>query len=317
MSTRDTVLATIEASVRSVTANKLRSITTAYTAALRAGFNSNPSAGIDEIISSAEAHRMLTDALAGASTAVQTAIRAGYRAGARQARTEAGTDTGGTEADDTAYLDSILADVRTAFAAASIDIVDSVRAADDHTQDPASRVDTAEQATDRAVRRLNVRIAAAAVVAVHRGYTDAQVAGFARLGNTSPYLNLRKRWEVTSTSPCPACAGLHGSIVGVDEEFDHEASDDPGFAPPKVYRDLHGPPRHPNCRCRIVLEPSEASAQLQTEAARRPPAAGSSSRLSAADIRRMPSTRYNALMKFLTATYDRLTALIRKIRDGG
>lgn len=307
--------------MRSVVTGKLRGITTAYTAALRAALNANPTASIDEIISSPDVHRMLTDALAGASTAVQISIRAGYRGGQRHARTEAGAESArlGHDAEqatvEAAFLDNILADVAVAFRAAGVDIVDSVRANDDSNADAAARIQAGSEATDRAVRRLSVRITAAAAVAVHRGYTDTQLAIYAHLGAAAPYLSLRKRWVVTSTTPCPACSGLHDTAIGIDEEFDHDETDDPAFNPPRVYRDLQGPPRHPNCRCRIVLEPTEASEQLRTETRRRPPT--TARRVSAADIRRMPAARYKALITFLTVTFERLTQLIRKIRDGG
>lgn len=52
-------------------------------------------------------------------------------------------------------------------------------------------------------------------------------------------------------SSCSACKALHGSIRPVLVEFSHSA----GERSLRVYRDLLGPPRHPNCRCRLVAVP--------------------------------------------------------------
>jgi hypothetical protein len=63
---------------------------------------------------------------------------------------------------------------------------------------------------------------------------------------------LMKRWRTTSTQPCGMCEALDGTMVGINGEFDHQATTDPRDLRP-VWRNLAGPPRHPNCRCRLEL----------------------------------------------------------------
>jgi hypothetical protein len=61
-----------------------------------------------------------------------------------------------------------------------------------------------------------------------------------------------KRWIVTSNDPCGMCEALDGTMVGVNGEFDHNATtSEKDYR--RVWRNLLGPPRHPNCRCRLEL----------------------------------------------------------------
>lgn len=56
----------------------------------------------------------------------------------------------------------------------------------------------------------------------------------------------RKRW-LSSSDACPICLALDGKTVGLDEAFTTE----PGGGP---YAQVFMPPRHPSCRCTIVME---------------------------------------------------------------
>lgn len=320
----DTLLATLEQRVRSLVTARLRTIVTEYGVYLLSAIKQHPQASATEILSQPAVHTALTTTLSAAHSSVESTIRAGYTAAARAGIHTATADTaalGHTTADigtPTAYLDTILGDLRRAFDTARLDITDSVRAAHDGTTGqaaPPARVLVSTEAVNRAVRRLGVRAGAAASVAVHRGYTEAQNAVYADLAAAHPTLNLLKRWEVTSANPCPACAALHGTAIAIDQQFDAAATDDPSTAPPAVHRDLHGPPRHPNCRCRLSLQPSPASTALRAEVAK--PTPGQATYLSAAAVRQMPTDQYELLTRFLAAALARVQRLAKEIRGGG
>lgn len=95
-------------------------------------------------------------------------------------------------------------------------------------------------------RRVLMRVGHSAGVASQRGYTDATLRSAASLDKAGHVL--RKVWvaQFVNNTPCPECRRLHGTEVGPTEQFDAGPSS-------RVYRDLNGPPRHPRCRCKIVL----------------------------------------------------------------
>lgn len=312
------LLITVEERTATRIAEQLRAVTRQAGATVRAAGRRLPGASGAEVTSDAAVHAAFSSALGAARSATDAALRAGFRAAAHAGHSavhdrlgDGRTGAGQRELDadlDTGYLDAVLADVSAAFDTARVDLPESVRAAIDAGSDPAD-------AADRAVRRLGVRVYAAATVAVNRGYTEGQLAAHTTLAADAGYLGRVKRWEVTSDTPCPACAALHGSELGVDEPFDADAGSSGRWTAPRVYRDLQGPPRHPNCRCRLVLGLTAASTQLRQQISR--PGPDLPTFLSAADIRRLPAVQYQALVAFLTAANTRLAALLQEIRDGG
>jgi len=318
----DALLRTLEQRVRTLVDAALRAIPAQVGGHLTAQLNAQPDASGAQIVSAPEVHDALVTALDAARGKAEAAIRAGFKAAAQagigragaQAR-DLGFDAGSITAP-TATLDAILRDLQTAFDTARLDMLDTVRAGLDDAagSDPAARVLIARGALERARRRLSVRASAAAAVAVHRGYTDGQSSVHDALKAAHPYLRLTKRWEVRSATPCPACAALHGTTVDLDAQFDATAGRTADYSPPRVWQDLHGPPRHPNCRCRLVLDPSEASTALRHQAAQ--PTPGRAAHLAAADIRRMPEAQYQALSTFLAAAVARLKALLKDIGRG-
>ena len=60
---------------------------------------------------------------------------------------------------------------------------------------------------------------------------------------------LRKLWvaNFVNNTPCEFCQALHGTEVGLDEDFPTDLNK------LKIYGDLKGPPRHPRCRCRLLI----------------------------------------------------------------
>jgi hypothetical protein len=326
MSADSAILLRIENRVRTQTRKRLTDITNHYGAVLGAHLRTTTAISGTEVLSNPDMHRALTTILDGAQASIENTVRAAYQAGGAAARRSARTDLAQYRYtvpektnDDGDYLIAILASVSLAFAVALTDIQDSVRAAYDAITGPAAaatRILATHAAIDRAIRRLGVRVVAGAVVAVHRGYTDTQNTIYRTYNDAHPSVKLNKQWRTTSTHPCPACKALDGATVAIDAEFDRTATTDPDHRPPPVFRNLLGPPRHPNCRCRLIYVATPATQALRTQVTA-PSRAPLPTRLTAAQVRQMPRTRYNALIAFFTAAARRISRLLHKVRSGG
>lgn len=325
MSADSTALEAIERKVRAQLATQLDTVVTnfgAYLAAVIRGADAHTS--ITDLLSRADVHSALTAVLTGAQSRIETSIRAGYLAAARLAHSsiidqfaDLGADTDTPLPDASAYLDAVITDVEKAFAAALVDIHHTIAAGYDGITGPnakSARILATNNALNRAARRLGVRVNAAAAVATHRGYTDTQLTLINRLAENATLMHVVKRWETTSTDPCPACAALHGTTARLDEDFDHNATTDTGARLPRVYRDLAGPPRHPNCRCRVVLNISDDTHTLARQMSATPPVPYTT--LTAQDIRDMPAANYKALLAFLRASTSTVNTLLKRIRRG-
>lgn len=92
------------------------------------------------------------------------------------------------------------------------------------------------------------RAAVAAAVVANRAYTDQQLAMYKQTALANPDKTFEKVWATNPNSdPCPECIALDGTSVGLWDEF-------PFTKDLAVFQnDQSGPPRHPNCRCRLVL----------------------------------------------------------------
>lgn len=257
MTPDDTALLAIEQRVRVQIAAQLSNINTRFGAFLGAVVaKTDPHTSATEILSRYDVHEVLTTTLDSAQAEVEDRTRAAYEAAVALALIALaaefqplGHDVPSTLVPPVDYIDALLASVRTAFHAALLDIHNSIRAAyDGVTGDraTAARVLTTNAALKRAIRRLGVRVTAAGVVAVHRGFTETQLAAYRDYEKINPYVVIEKRWETTAIDPCPTCQALDGTTLALDAEFDR------GDTLP-VYRNLLGPPRHPNCRCRLAL----------------------------------------------------------------
>jgi SPP1 gp7 family putative phage head morphogenesis protein len=112
----------------------------------------------------------------------------------------------------------------------------------------APRMTSAIQAGDRdkveqIILRDRLRAAAAEATARTRAQAEAALAQMEQNGVT------HVKWVATvDNRTCSACLALNGEIVAIRTQFDHLA----GELTTPVYRDLIAPPRHPNCRCRLV-----------------------------------------------------------------
>lgn len=189
---------------------------------------------------------------------VAASIQAGYAAAAQIALRHAQADLADAgydvpnvlpELDNT--VDHILRDVDTMFGDTQTDIHGGVAAGFDSADDLAGRRGAVGDSIKAAVSRLHQRAQAAAGTAVHQGASDAQQAIYTEYAN-SVGQHLGKRWTTTSATPCGMCEALDGTVVDLGVEFDRSATtDDKDLRP--VWRNLLGPPRHPNCRCQVEL----------------------------------------------------------------
>ena len=105
----------------------------------------------------------------------------------------------------------------------------------------------ASDRTDAYRRRIISRVAHSAGVAATRGYTDAVLDANRELEDFG--FRLRKLWvaNFVNNTPCEFCQALHGVEVDLDEDFPTDVNR------LKIYGDLKGPPRHPRCKCRLVI----------------------------------------------------------------
>lgn len=83
--------------------------------------------------------------------------------------------------------------------------------------------------------------------------------------------------------------------------------------PPNVYYDLQCPPRHPRCRCRIILLRAGAPPSPQQPAAAAAPVLF----IPAESVRTMPEDRYQALRDFHRAALHELGQVLRKHSEVG
>ncbi len=251
-------LLAVENQVRDGVAGQVEQADTGFGAVLLAAVAAGGVYTAVQVLSQATVHRALTAALGAAQVAVLGIVGAGYTAGAQlgraQAAAEFGVDVPAGLPDLGRVLPDLLADVRTAFADAQSDIVNDVVAAHDGVTGPdptPARVLTVRQALRRATDRLRFRLTASAVTGVHQGATDAQQAVYRRYAEDHPDLEVVVVWTVTSTVPCGYCAALDGTVAGPGGLYDATAGTPEGRRALKTYGPLTGPPRHPNCRCRL------------------------------------------------------------------
>jgi hypothetical protein len=100
-------------------------------------------------------------------------------------------------------------------------------------------------------KALALRLQMSVTSALYRGRGEAQIAAASALQSGEPGLGIYKKWITTSPTPCGSCLALEGlGEIPVDSLFDVGDSV-PGA--PAVFGNLSCPPRHPNCRCRLVI----------------------------------------------------------------
>lgn len=130
-----------------------------------------------------------------------------------------------------------------------------------------------------------------------------------------------KQWRTSHQPPdahtCHWCRNLNGVTVPLGASFPAgEAADLTGHGrltqPPRLYhKRLPGPPRHPRCRCRIVIVSGPVSA-VQGIAAAPQPVQGF---LEASDVRDLPGDQYQALTSFLEGASHELGKALARLRE--
>jgi hypothetical protein len=204
-------------------------------------------------------HTAITSNLTQAQQQIRAAITAGYTSAAHttfaKLSAELGDGAPTTLPPLGDNLDRLLSDIDTMLGHAHTDLQNSIAAAFDGIQGPnptAARLVAIGQAVKASQARTGQRAQATAGVAVQAAETDVEQAVFDHYQNTTGIPGLMKRWVVASSNPCGMCEALNGTTVGVNAEFDHNATtDEKDYR--RVWRNLIGPPRHPNCRCQLEL----------------------------------------------------------------
>lgn len=160
---------------------------------------------------------------------LENVVRNAYRSGAAVGVVHTGAEAGipgwrPVGVFNTAYLQGLLVDVRRNL-----------------------REYKASPRTDKDRRRAISRIEHSAGVGATRGYTDALIVSGNELRDFG--FMVRKLWlaNFLGNTPCDFCQVLHGKEVPLNESFPSDSN------LLKIYGDLKGPPRHPRCKCRLVL----------------------------------------------------------------
>lgn len=254
----------IEKQVRRDVEETIRTALEAFTAFLLLAVAAPPAVVLTglELLSIAKIHNALIKTVETARDKVAQAVEAAYTSGAQVALSKVKLDLaaqGYTVPSTLPELgtasDMLVRDVANMFGQTQLDLQNGIREAYDSTPDRAARIVAIRKAIDTITTAVQNRAAAAASTAVYRGSTDAQQAIFTEYQNAtsgSAGTAVYKRWRVTATDPCGMCEALNGTLVGINAEFDGNATTVPKDLRP-VWRNLAGPPRHPNCRCQLEL----------------------------------------------------------------
>lgn len=189
-------------------------------------------------------------------------VRRAYQSGWDLGRTAAGEELQSLgvefslpDVSDSSFLNSLLGDLDRNFGRLEAEAAVRVRAI--FEQDGGSGAAKVRAATDEVVRlaqELSSRAGLSAQVAANRAYTDAQVG-------TTTGSPVYKMWvaNFVQSKPCLTCLALHGTVIPLSDDFDGSRSY--AASPPQVYGALSGPPRHPNCRCRLVIVADQKAAE--------------------------------------------------------
>lgn len=309
----------------------------------------NPGADIAQTLSRPDVQQRLAAIAQRTDSAATTTIRgahfAGYTAGRSQIRAEASalglhlpprSATSVYLQDNSPHLESVLSDLHanTAFMPARLQAAAAsgfgteadldVRAGNLPAERARRRARSAQEVTEREKRRSSNRIAAGASVVANRASNEARIHELRELQAANPSRRIRKLWVCTfGGNTCGTCAAIHGTVLELDEEYNHEQTFVAGSVP-AVYHDLAMPPRHPNCRCAVTLHvdslggteslraDARAFADQSATMAPRSWAAGSTSDLArttnfmnASDIRAMSDSQFDGAVGVFRACMGR------------
>lgn len=150
--------------------------------------------------------------------------------------------------------------------------------------------------TEPARRRAILNMKHSAGVAAQRGYTDSIIASYGELADKG--YTLIKVWVANfkDNTPCPICHGLHGTEAPLRSPYPFSAN-----SKVKVYRDLMGPPRHPQCRCYIVVLIRTLDNAFEKVDLDAPVATNEPDSLSSGDVAKLPLATFMGVVKSLQA----------------
>jgi hypothetical protein len=298
----------------------------------------NPHGGSAGLLGRPDVHAVLQDAMASAREVAEEAVREAW---------------GGHP--QTPYLYWLLNDVAQAYGSLSVLRADIRRAWDGVVAEPFVKGVTppgANPVMEAAQRRasdvlhailgygasLALRSQLSAEVASVAAQTEAVLAQGAELeqAGEQPY----KRWLCSSSPPddrtCHWCRALHWMTIPLNASFPAgDPADLTGHGrlthPPRLYHGvLPGPPRHPRCRCRVVVVHlreavrsghSDSQEASPGELAAAPGAGGTAPSmvtpgfLAASDVRALPDDQYEALEAFLEASAHELGQALARLRE--
>lgn len=155
--------------------------------------------------------------------------------------------------------------------------------------------------TEADFRRLRYRVRLSVQASVRRGFLENQML-VARKLRKKGYA-IRKVWMANLSqnhSPCAWCRALHGTQLPLLTEFSKAGL--------KVLDHLHGPPRHPNCRCTLLVYVMTLST---TPPAFQSGPAPERRTMTAKQVRQMPRAVFSAVV----ATLRAISARLRGSRD--
>jgi hypothetical protein len=269
------------------------------------------SGSVTAVLSRPDVTEVLQQALDSARELAQDAVRQAWG--------------GGPEAQ---YLQWLLSDVERSYLSLSL-LRAEVRVAW-LSAEPGTRASAVSRAVMDHAAGLALRNRLSAEVAAVAARTEAQLAS----GEQRELAGERvwKQWLCRTSPPdpqtCHWCRALHGMVVPLGEDFPAgDPVDLTGHGrlthPPRLYHGiLRGPPRHPHCRCRIVVTTSLPGGEASSEAhgSQEPPVpvtrtAAHPGFLAAADIREMPEARYQAVLHFAEAAVHEFGQLLARLRE--
>lgn len=219
----------------------------------------NPKIPIEQILNRPDVQQALALPFVLAGQHTTDAIKSAWHAGAGIGNSHAAADlaaiglpdVGGSDVS-TEVLDRLVQDAVDNASAARQRLVDAITGA----KQGAVLADM-QKALDDLRRRATMGVDSAGSMAS----TQAQLARY-EAAQKATGQSIRLMW-VTHFRPttCPTCAALHGRTIPLGGTF----SDDMTFAgkAPKTYVPLAGPPRHPNCGCRVVAYVSLAGTKTK------------------------------------------------------
>lgn len=320
-----TALKALEGTARTQVQAAYGSFSTKFAVLLTRVVKNNPMSSADDVLKREDITEALQAVFDQAQQSSRQAIKAAFVSASALGQqaiqsdlSKLGVSAGTPEPLDMAYLNHVLEDLDRNIVAAAEQVVQATIAAWDQPL-PASyheggtstnplrdqsknRAAAVAKALDKIRADAQLRTELGASVVAQRSFSDAQEASLKSALAVNPGAHLRKIWlaQFKGNNPCPSCAELHGTIVEVGEEFPHGSFNLP------VYRDLMGPPRHPNCRCRQApfldgLSPKPVTSVEQAQAAK-PPV-----QMTSAQVRQMSGSRYSALVAALRAAFKALS----------